>query len=97
MSETKVVRVASIKEFVRRVSTKGPEDIEKLLVHLLDNAQIHWNDKATQYLRDLKSPDLSEDQLRALKRDYDTAFRNAQALLRMRHGVSIVKVRYSGS
>ena len=86
--------MASVKEFVRRLSTKGSADIEKLLIHLLDTAKNYWNDKATRYLRDLKRSDLSENQVRDLKKNYDQAFNNVQRILRMRHGVSISKRVY---
>lgn len=87
----KVTRVASVKEFVHRLATKGSEDIEKLLLHVLDSAKNYWNEKATHYLRELKRSDLSEEQVRDLKKKYDQAFDNVTRILRMRHGVGISK------
>lgn len=93
-TEPKEVRVASIKEFVHRLSTKGSDDIERLLLHLLDTAKNHWNEKATRYLRELKRSDISEEEVRGLKKKYDKAFDNVQRILRMRQGVSITKRVY---
>lgn len=86
--------MASIKEFVHRLSTKGSADIEKLLLHLLDTAKNHWNAKATRYLRELKRSDISAEEVRGLKREYDKAFNNVQRILRMRQGVSVTKRVY---
>lgn len=90
----KEVRVASIKEFVHRLSTKGSADIEKLLLHLLDTAKNHWNEKATHYLRQCKRSDLPEENIKRLKKEYDKAFNNVQLILRMRQGVSVTKRIY---
>jgi len=84
-------RSASIKEFVRRLSTKGSDDIEKLLIHVLDVAQVRWNEKATSLLRESKKPNLPAERVRELTKEYSVAFNNVQRILRMRHGVGISK------
>ena len=87
-------RVASVKEFVARLARRDADDIEKLLVHLLDAASNYWNKRATRYLTELKRPDVTADQAKDLKKEYNRAFNNVNRVMRMRHGCSISKRTY---
>lgn len=88
MSETRVTRVASIKEFVSRLSTKAPDDIEKLLLHLLDISVNLWNGRSNRYLREMRQENLSDDRVKELRHKHRESFANVQRLLTMRKNIA---------
>lgn len=78
----------TLQAFVKTLSTRGSEDIEKFLVHLLDTSRNRWNRKASEFLRQMNDKDLDTEALAALEESYKHAAEQTHRISRMRYGVA---------
>lgn len=78
-------------KFVSALSQRPAVDIEKVLLHLLDNAKNYWGERANTALRALQDKTLSEEDAKAWKAEYNLAFEAHNEVCRMRFGIATAK------
>lgn len=72
---------------VEDLSRRSSEDTEKVLLHIIDSALRVWGERASDALRMMRDPDITDDLRASVQKEYDEAFSNAKHLSKMKHRI----------